>query len=351
LKWKTLFLLVTLLVVLFCGLIWLFVCPRDPLFHGKPESVWIRGIDYGVSLSTADDQAQIKQWVDFGPEGVRVLARALDKADHPIQRRYRQTYRQLSTRLPGALMRLLPAPPQDSTHGTRMCVISLLSRMGKDAMAATPTVSRALKDESPSVRQTAISFFTSPENENSLLNQMDKKEKRKLLPDFTHALEDNSNWGLRNNAALALRYYSEQRQIVAPVLVKALQDPVPLVRVVAAEALNRVDPDAAEKAGAIAVVIEVLKDPDDQVAYRAAEFLRDFQRQPELAVPALIESLQNTNTLVACTALWSLQQFKHHADTIIPALKKAAQREDIVGGWAKTALKPLESEADAKPVK
>src|SRR6266849_1546668 len=194
----------------------------------------------------------------------------------------------------------------------------------------------------------AISFFTSPENENSFLNQMDKKEKRRLLPDFIHALEDNSNSGLRNNAALALRYYPEQRQIVAPVLVKALQDAIPQVRLLAAEGLNRVDPDAAEKAGAIAVVIEVLKEPDDQVAYRAAEFLREFQRQPELAVPAIIESLQNTNTLVACTALWSLQQFKHHADTIIPALKKAAQREDIVGGWAKTALKPLESEADAK---
>src|SRR6266446_7372439 len=58
-----------------------------------------------------------------------------------------------------------------------------------------------------------------------------------------------------------------------------------------------------------------------------------------------------TNTLVACSALWSLQRFKNHADTIIPALKKAAQREDIVGGWAKSALKPVESEADAKPVR
>ncbi len=129
---------------------------------------------------------------------------------------------------------------------------------------------------------------------------------------------------------------------------KALQDPVPQVRLLAAEALNRVDPDAAEKAGAIVVVIQILKDPDDQVAYRAADFLRNFQSQPELAVPALIESLQSTKTLVACTALWSLQQFNNHADTIIPALRKAAQREDNVGGWAKQALKSLESEPDAK---
>ena len=127
---------------------------------------------------------------------------------------------------------------------------------------------------------------------------------------------------------------------------KALQDPAPQVRLLAAEALNCVAPDAAEKAGAISVVIEVLKDPDDQVAYRAAEYLREFQRQPELAVPALIETLQNTNTLVACTAIWSLQRFTNQAETIIPALKKAAQREDIVGGWAKRALKPLESEAE-----
>jgi HEAT repeat protein len=220
--------------------------------------------------------------------------------------------------------------------------------MGKEAKLATPAVARALKYEDDGVRQIAISFFTSPENEDALLTQMDKKEKRKLLPDFIHAVEDNSNSGLRNNAALALRYYPEQRQIVVPVLVKALQDPVPQVRLLAAEALNRVDPDAAEKAGAIIVVTEVLKDPNDQVAYRAAQMLPDFRRQPDLAVAALIESLQSTNTLVACSAIWSLQRFKNHADTIIPALKKAAQRDDTVGGLAKRTLKPLESEPDAK---
>ncbi len=343
--------LVTLLVILVGGLIWLFAYPRDPLFHGKPESVWIKGIAYGMSLSEAENQAQIKQWVDFGPEGVRVLARGVEKADHPIQRRYRRIYRQLSAGLPGALLRLLPAPGPLLTGGPPSNVIDLLWRMGKDAKLATPAVARALKYEDNGVRQVAIIFFTSPENEDALLNQMDNKAKGKLLPDFIRAVEDNSNSGLRNNAALALRYYPEQRQIVVPVLVKALQDPVPQVPLVASEALNRVDPDTAEKAGAIFVVIEVLKNPDDQVAYRAAEFLREFQRQPDLAVAALIESLQSTNTLVACTALWSLQRFKNHADTIIPALKKAAQREDTVGGWAKRALPPLESESNAKPVK
>jgi hypothetical protein len=97
-------LLIALLVGVLGGLTWLLVPEPDPLFHGKPESVWIKSIVY------TGDENQSRQWREFGPEGVRVLARSVDKADHPIQRVYRKVYRQLSTRLPGFWMRLLPQP-------------------------------------------------------------------------------------------------------------------------------------------------------------------------------------------------------------------------------------------------
>jgi HEAT repeat protein len=136
----------------------------------------------------------------------------------------------------------------DATRITRMKVVDLLSRLSKDAKLAIPAMTLALNDENSSVRQIAINFFTQGEDENCLLNQMEAGAKAKLLPEFIHAMQDN-DWGLRNNAIVALRFYPEQAQIVAPVLITALQDPVPTVRRLAADALKRVDPSAAAKAG------------------------------------------------------------------------------------------------------
>ena len=49
---------------------------REPLFRGKPESYWIEHLSYR-------DKDQVKQWRAFGPDGVRVLVRALEKANRP----------------------------------------------------------------------------------------------------------------------------------------------------------------------------------------------------------------------------------------------------------------------------
>ena len=84
-------LLIALFAVVLGGLAWLLMPEPDPLFHGKPESVWIKSIVYN------GDENQTRQWREFGPEGVRVLARAVDKADHPIQRLYRKVYRRFAS--------------------------------------------------------------------------------------------------------------------------------------------------------------------------------------------------------------------------------------------------------------
>jgi len=340
--------LFTIFVALLAGLVWLLWPPPDPLFHGKPESEWIKGIANGLSLSESENQEQ--RWRDFGPDGVLVLARALDRSDRPLERTYRRVYRRLSAVLPGFLVRLLPAPRPIVTAGPPSIVINLLSRLGRDAKPAAPAVARVLKSDDAGVRQIAISFFTSLENEDALLNQLPERQKRKLLPEFIRAVEDKgNNWGLRNNAALALRYYSEQRDVVAPVLVQALQDSSPWVRQCAAESLNRVAPDVIGRARVVPTVIGVLKDPNDQIAWRAASLLGEMRKEPALAVPALIESLENTNSLVASTAVQALLRFNEQAEIIIPALEKAAQRQDNAGGWAKSALKQLESEPPANP--
>jgi len=230
-----------LMLAAFMATPWLASRPRDPLFHGKPESQWIEHLAY-------NDEATVRQWREFGPDGVRVLVRGLERANHPVERAYRRVYRRMGSVLPGGVTRLLPAPRDDLTRSTRMTVADVISRLGRDAMPATPAMTRTLKDEDPAVRQIAINFFTAGEDDNAPLNHIDARTKKDLLTIFIQLMQD-SDEGVRNNTLVALRYYPAQAQVVDPVLVKALQDPVPHIRSLAADTLKRIDPATAAKAG------------------------------------------------------------------------------------------------------
>src|SRR5688572_413097 len=243
------------------ALAWFLLPHRDRMFRGKPESEWITNIVYGVQLSDAESKAQVQQWRDFGPEGLRMLERGLEPSDGY---RYRKFYRRYVYKFPRFIVRLLPSPATDKSYSTRMCVISLLSRMDTNAWPAWRAAARALEDEQDGVRQSAISFFTRREDDSALLNRMPPRDKKSLLPRFLRGLEDPSNWGLRNNAALALRYYPEEKQTVAPALAKALADAQPQVRLIAADSLNRIDPIAASRAGVVKVLAAIVVHPDDQ---------------------------------------------------------------------------------------
>ncbi|MBL9134555.1 MAG: HEAT repeat domain-containing protein [Verrucomicrobiales bacterium] len=206
-----------------------------------------------------------------------------------------------------------------------MKIVSLLSALGKAAQMAAPALGRALRDEDESVKMIAITFFTDSEGEDALLNQLPAQLKRELLPEFLREVKAGGDYGLRNNAALALRFYPEEREVVVPVLTTALSDRVPIVQIAAAEALHRVAPDVVASEGVVPVVIGVLRNPDDQIAYRAAILLGKMGEKPALTVPALIESVQGTNRLVASSAASALGCFPQHAELIVPVLLRAYQ--------------------------
>jgi hypothetical protein len=310
---------------------------RDRLFRGKPESEWVKGIKYW-------DDEQTKEWRAYGMDGVQVLLRGLRNARRPGER----AYRQISRRLPGALRRFLPDPKQDSTRERRHCLVALISNLGPDADIATEEMMDVvLNDENDGIRQSAINFFNSTEDDNSRVNKLPPNQKARLLPGLLSSLENNSNWGLRNNAAISLRFYPERREVVAPALEAALKDPEAPVRMLAAEALNRVDPERALKAGTTALLANIAKHKDDQIAHRAVAALGRKGADTSIAVPALIEALQSSNSLVACQAVWSLEwspkEFDPHAEKIVAALTTTAERKDNPGGYAKSALKRWKS--------
>jgi len=306
---------------------------RDQVFRDKPESEWIKGIKY-------NDEDQEKEWQSYGEEGAHVLIRGLKRAQRPGER----AYRQLNRKLPATVRRFLPAPKMDSTRITRHCLVALIAGLGTNANVATDVmIDVVVDDEDPGVRQSAINFFTDSEDEKSRVNRLPPAQKTRLLPGLISALQNPSNWGLRNNAALALKFYPEHRLTVAPVLQNALQDPQPQVRLLAAEALNRVAPDIARESKTTLILADIAKNPDDQIAHRAVAALGRPGADPAVAVPALIESLRNTNSLVACQAAWSLEwapkEFQPHSEIIVRALTSAAERNDNPGRYAKVALK------------
>lgn len=325
-----------LTVISLAGLVfWILLPKRNGWFHGRRESDWIKSIAY------YGDETQLKQWRALGPEGLRLLARELDKG-----RSYRKTYRWIMPRVPGLLSarlyRWLPKP--EDSHSTRMCVMSLLKQFGKDAKPVEPAIARALGDDDSGLRMIAISCYE------ELLGVMTEREKLARLPEFIRAMQDR-DWGIRNNAMVALRCYPDQRSLVVPVLIKALQDPEIHVRILAADALAHIDLEAAIRSGVVPTAIQILRDPNDQVAYRAAELLGQMGREPTLVVPTLIEAMHGTNRLVASTAARALGKFPGQAAVVVPVLLKALEETNgIISRWALTnALKEVEATNQPKP--
>jgi hypothetical protein len=339
-KWRiSLFALAIFLGAALAAIAWFFPPERDRMFHGKRESEWVANIVYDVQLSDAENKAQVKRWRDFGPEGLRVLERGLEPSRG---HRYRQFWRRYAWNLPGWVRNLLPPPGTDKSYSTRMCVINLLCRMDKDAWPAWRAVARALEDEADGVRQSAVSFFTWHEDDSAFLNQMPARDKKALLPHFLGALNSGDS-GLCNNAAIALRYYPEEKQIVVPALVAALSEPQPHTCLSVIESLNKIDPTAASRAGVVKILAVLALHPNDQIAGRAASALRKCRNDADEAVAALVKALHSTNSYVSSSAVWSLESFPTHSDIILPELRKAAERKDNAAGHAKNAIKNLVS--------
>jgi HEAT repeat protein len=299
--------------------IWNLLPKPVPLFRGKPESEWIRNLKYF-------DDEQTKQWSAFGQEGVRVLMHGLQKADHPFARTYRHFYR--AAQLPGFVRRALPEEHADLDRAPRMNMIALLSQLGTNADIAMPMVEKTLDDEHEGVRGLAISYFTDTEDDHGRLNRIPNSAKNRLLPKFV-ACMNSSDWGIRNNAIGALYYYRENKDKVVPILVNALADSQPRVRIRAAEALNHIAPESVVTAGVIPVAIQILNNPDDQIAYRGASLLGVARQQPELSVPALVKAIEGTNSLVRSAAAHALVKYDAPTDLIIPAFERSIQATNL----------------------
>jgi len=122
-----------------------------------------------------------------------------------------------------------------------------------------------------------------------------------------------------------------------------------MVRLSTARILNRIAPDAITNSKAVPVIIELLNNPNDQIAYRAAELLGEMRKDSFLAVPALVHAATGTNVLVATVALNSLTKFPEQSQVIVPVLVKILEQTTGTFRWsAAEALNRIDPAAAAK---
>jgi HEAT repeat protein len=291
---------------------------RPMVVQGKTESEWIKNIVYN------GDDNQRKLWHSLGPKGIKMLVRAMKPPPTGL------TYEQANT-----------------NRKTRMCAADLLCQLAdyREGTSAVPDVIKLLQTEKDdSVRGLELGYFEIP------LQGMSEKDKAALLPELIRSLSRDHS-GERNNALVALQYYTNQINTVVPLMVNELQDPIPGVRLMAVKALEKIDPQNPASSNFVSVVAGCVTGPPGDMpgaANDAVVMLGQLHRDPDVAVPALIQALQRDEKYVRNNAAAALGKFGGQARAAVPALTKALQDSDAqVRRQAAAAIKNINSGAAA----
>jgi RNA polymerase sigma factor (sigma-70 family) len=292
---------------------------RPVMVQGKTESEWINGIVYN-----GDDQ-QRELWHSLGPEGIKMLIRAMKP---PLEG--------------------LTQEQANASRRTRMDAADLLCQLAdfKEDTSAVPDVIKVLQAEKDgSVRGIEFGYFEMP------IQTMSEKEKAALFPELLHGLNSNDP-SERNNALVALQYYANQKKTVVPLIANAIQDSDPTVRMMAVRALNKIDAQDPANSESVAVLVKCMTAPPDGsaleasrfpfIASQAATILGELHREPDVAVPVLMQALQNGDSYLRYSAAMALSKFGGQAKPAVPALLKALEDSDAnVRRQAAVALKEI----------
>jgi RNA polymerase sigma factor (sigma-70 family) len=303
------------------------VIQKESLIQGKTESEWIKSIVY------RGDDNQTKLWHSLGPKGIQMLLRAMKPSRDVLT--YEQALAGHGTVDGTALKKGVAG------IDTQMRAAFLLSQLADkyDVRSAIPEVIKLLKSENDDeVRAGELGFFEIP------IRSMSEKEKTALLPELVRSLHGNKS-DVRNNALVALQYYSDRKETVIPLIIQSFQDPSPLVRMMAVKALYQIDPQNTARTNFVPVLVGCLNGPQDSTAVNESVImLGSLHRAPDLAVPALVQALQSDQNWVRANAAAALGRFGGQARAAVPALKKALEDSDAnVRRQAAAALKGINS--------
>ena len=276
----------------------------------------------------------MQQWRALGPEAVPILARALGQGTSPLWKWYQRNW----FKFPAALKKRLKFP-QDQA-GIRRNAPLVLSGLNCDISAAAPALGRALHDEDQDVRVNAAVCLK------DLLPKLGPN-KTGIVPELMEAMQD-TNQLVRENVTQCLGNCPEQSRIVAPVLVRAFDDPVQFNRYLAVQSLKRMNLAEACKGGVGPMLVRSLQNDDLIVCLNAANMLSDMKCDPAKEVPVFTGMLSDYRPVRQHLAAVALGKYGPQASSAIPVLRHALETgEPRVRAAASNALDEIDPQTAA----
>lgn len=367
-----------------------------PVHRGFPITHWVAH----VHQANAEDES-IHAVLEFGPEAVPWLVREFQKLRSPLRRAFFQVkawaFRQPSPQtfvdlsrsaaLAYALGSFGPAAGEavsvlrqavfDRDLGVRVQSIQALGNIGQPAKEAAPALIKSLTDGDPTVRWAAaralfgvgcqdhravpllVTLFTET-NELTQLHAAAALWRIEPAPSRFSALTNFLGRSATQGAAIRLLgQMGSNAAGVIPDLVALLHHESLLVRKLAAEALEKIDQEAARKARTneilarafddeLAQVVSHLESAEPQQRGRAIAVLRRLGPKARKAVPVLIERIQDRDDAMRLEALETLLAVTRDQDIVAPVLMRCL--EDADTPMRLKALDLAELLADSEPL-
>jgi RNA polymerase sigma factor (sigma-70 family) len=215
---------------------------------------------------------------------------------------------------------------QGEDRGARAKAMEALSKLGPAAAPAVPSLAALLKDTELTARLPIVQALgkIGPAAKPAVPALVEALRSAKSAPNPVNP----DLYGVRRGVFVALGEIGPAAREAVPALLEALKDPSIMIRIGAAEALARVDPEQASRA-AVPVLQTDLKDPSTWMRIRAADVLiRIGPEQARPAGPVLADLLQDhdANFLQAAVLLWKIDRANPHT---LPSLLEALSNKSL----------------------
>jgi len=367
---------------------------KEPVYEGKPLSVWVKALKEGdaksredaafalmkmgpaareampaLSAALTDPNLEVVKFAaitlgKIGGEGVPPLILGLQDEDETLQAIASLGLREAGAAAVPSLIRLLRSSNRTTAsyasstlgkigepavndlvvaldhHDTQVRGLALLAlgAMGDVAKVAVPAIRKRLNDDHPGVRKAAADILSKIGRDTSaqvLPSKPPSSEptyKEKPLTEWVKGLEDRES-NIRIGAANALAEMGMKAKPAVAVLIKTLGDREKRVRMAAASALGAIGPEASE---AVPTLIAMLKTCDGDEVFDICYGLRGIGKP---AVVPLIGLLDEPNFFVRWHAAKTLGNIGPEAADAVARLTEALKdRHSVVRSYAATAL-------------
>ena len=272
---------------------------RRLLSGGRDKTVRLWHVATGRDLGKFDEPTDWVQSVAFFPDGRRSLSGGYDR-----------TLRVWT--LPpdvGDLAKQLLDPKTD-----RLETLNEIGRYGPEAKDAVPVLLKLLGDADPEVKRTAMATL-------SKVGTAGKEHVELLVP----LLKDAGFPAGRQFALDALAVLGADARPALPALLGLLQDMTPATRLKAIGIVAAVGADA--KATAFTPLLELLRDPDAEVAKAAADALSKLGKPTKSELPTLTTFVSDKGEPVRRYALLALTDLGDEARPALPAILHVLEKD------------------------